>query len=302
MFPASLYAMSATHTLPDLSAVRVIKDGDTVWYSLADIADAAHAQFPTMELVRIYDSLPFEHRRERQLFSPSGASEQGPVVSVEGVVAVLAQSTDPGLVALRLVFLESSVRQALHRSSGGPLRATPWGEQPIRQVLRDKGLSVARFTVLLNAAPFPSVFRAATVSAVVLGRQLPSLDLADAAQYVLQVPRGELFSAEVLERQAKRYGSPQAAPVVPEPSESAYRFVGMSDLVPSDGVEGSEALPELLEFPARFQVSPSSPTPLSPVDPESRTPDEDDALIEAAFAELLSTPVEDSDTEAGTSD
>jgi hypothetical protein len=267
--------------IPDFSFVRTVVHSAKTWFCLTDLAVACGGEASTDDLMGDFFEVPAEYRSVRTLYSPSGVAEELPVLTREGVVRVLLASELPGFLVLRHALMLSALSSALRDNPLSPVRrATQWGEQPVRQLLRDRGSSMAQLASMLSAVPGrpEQVFKVSTLNAVLFGRQLPSPEFLSRARYVFQRQPQELFTAEVLEASARKHGLP--TPSHPSPATPPIAQYDVSPVVvveagPVD-LSGRE--------PAWRQVA-------DVVEPSFELPEllSDDDLMDAAFTEAFGT-------------
>jgi hypothetical protein len=234
----------------DLSSVRSVDvDGDE-WYCLTDVAAAVGCDVDDPDLMGAFLGTAVEHRSVRMLYGSDGTAQQLPVVSRTGMAQLLLESPPAALkgFAVSVLFdgLASVLRPQAQVRRGAVRPVTQWGEQPARQVMRGKGVSVSALRDLVNVVPGRehASYAVSTLNAVLFGRQLPSADLVYRVQYVLQRPPSDLFSSGVVGAVAER------GKAAPSPAERPRpKTLGMVKSAPSDLSSQEGFTPSVLTVP-----------------------------------------------------
>src|SRR5690242_4874968 len=282
----------------DLSRVRSIQGGPVPWLCLTDVAETLGVPSGDPQLAQDFLAVPSEHRAVRSLFSALNGWEDLPVVTPEGLAYCLASSPLPGFRAEAVRLLLSSLTVLASSSGpGAPARtrgSTVWGVQPVRELLRVMNLSVSELVEMVNKVPGlePGRYKVASVSAVLLGRQLPSQDFWARAAYVFQRPASELFTPGVVRAFERKHAvQPPSRPL----PQSLGMGLGPADLSAQESTEAA-LLPRtppplgmvLLSPEELVSVEQSSP---SPVDLD----DEDDLPVIDPASFLGPDPVLDAE-------
>lgn len=206
----------STMNTHDLSGARtLLLDGER-WVCLHDVVSLLGGDADSPDLYAMFQHVPAHLRKIEPLYGDGGVTESLPVVTWDGLGYALLASEQEVLSGLSATVLGQGFRSmAVASVASGAQSRSRWGGQPAREVLREFGLSVAELTGVLNAQGRGTVFRMASVSAVLLGRQLPSPELVEGLHKALQRPVVELFTAEVLAAYEKKHASRAAAPPPP---------------------------------------------------------------------------------------
>lgn len=278
----------------DLAGVRTVHIDGTVWFCVTDMVTTLGGDPEARDIFDACRRIPPQELRVHNLYGSDGSVESLPVATKKGLSLFLLSSTQTTIVELREEVMEGYL-SSVFSSPDKPVRSsTRWGEQPIRGILRETSVSLTRFTSSLNAQrPSSAPLSHATVSAILLGRQLPSPEFTVAAQGVCQRSVQELFTPRVLEASAKRYGSAPVSMIVPaQPTVSSRPFSPPVFINPSS----FESFEDDDDFAERM-AEPTEPTSTSERHPDQvQVPSREElhrlameaeqAKIDAAFAQF----------------
>jgi hypothetical protein len=257
--------MSSENSTYVFSSVRTIESDGETWYCLTDVATALGCDKNDADLMGAFLDAPEVCRSVRMLYGPDGTEESVPVVSLAGLAALLLASPPVRFAEFAHTVLVAGLPQFLRpqweaaRTAARPV--TPWGDQPMRAVMKSRGISVADTAKLMSTVPGRSPLRVtgSTLNAVVFGRQLPLPEFLARARYVFQQPVEELFTAAVLEASSRKY---QVTALQPESSPSVQAPVASYAELPV-AVPPSSPLPFVEPTPVPESVpEPDSSSPL----------------------------------------
>lgn len=276
----------------DLAGVRTVHVDGAQWFCVTDFVAVLGGDPNAADTFEVSRRTPAEDLRVHDLYGINGSIERLPVATKEGLAFFILHSKQLVFVEMRKEALMGFFASMLTSSDKPARSSTRWGEQPIREILRETSVPLSRFTASLNAQrSLAAPLSHASVSSILLGRQLPSPEFLVAAQRACQRPVRELFTPRVLEASAKRYGSAPVSMIVPAQPTTPSRpssppvFIDPSSFVPfEDDDDFAERMAEPTEpQPERHpdQVQVPSREELHRLAMEA-----EQAKIDAAFAQF----------------
>lgn len=194
-------------TCPTLAPqIRIVKDerGEP-WFAAADVCSILDLTNVTAACKR----LPDGDFRVISSNPSNGISRDMNVVSEAGLYWLIIRSDKPAARPL-IMWITHEVLPTIRKTGQyimpGQRKPTRWGWQPIRDVVRAHGYSAKDFTSSANALELPDVphFTEGNYAAWTYGGCLPAESLIIRAEKLLNVPKEQLFTAQVLANYEQR--------------------------------------------------------------------------------------------------